>query len=308
MAALRRFLSLLALSASLTGCAGAMDDGDGSEWPPGAMDATQVFQTFRSRDEADQDQIFKPIRDRLRQQRVLLVPSIQGDPLGLARGGGLTDFTDTAEIWLTEERIPAIMAGVGSDLPPERNAEHLRDFVGYIGAPVCFLSHGRGGLDVLAFLLSATPEERKKIACWIALQAPFGGSPLAAVDEQALPAETLAALGGGGDVTRAMTVQARRRVLASMDQSISEIVAEIPFLAVAGRIDPETQSGGVSDFTKHLNGAEGHDGIVPAVSAILPHGRYVMIDDLDHGMKGPEGMIARMLKSLFVVALLSAAP
>jgi hypothetical protein len=156
--------------------------------------------------------------------------------------------------------------------------------------PIIFLTHSRGGLDLLATLLSCTPEEIQKIAGWVAFQSPFHGTPIADLFIQYplltwIATESLERLGGTFDTVVAMSLTARKAYLEKFRAEISALVADIPTISVgtwkldAPGIDMSLEIS--RDWMEQLGFST--DGMVPWQSAILPGTDFVVIKGVDHG-------------------------
>ena len=183
------------------------------------------------------------------------------------------------------------IASVDTEARVADNAAILNQLVAGGERPVCFVSHSKGGLDVLEFLRTADAGARARVACWLALQAPFHGSPIADLAAASKPLRAITdplseLLGGSGDSLDDLTVVRRSRYMAEHAPTIRDIVTSIPFLAVATRIDtpsfhlPTLYLRPAFDW-QAVRGIA-NDGLVPVASAIPPGARYVVIADLDH--------------------------
>ena len=210
------------------------------------------------------------------------------------RGAGLVDYFSSVEDRLSSAGLTVTMADIDSESTVAENAAAISALVGADPRPVCFLTHSKGGLDVLHFLLQASVEERGMVACWIALQAPFAGSPIAdwVTDRWLLPRVLdlpLAVLGGGIETIELLRTDNRRTYLANNDSAIRRILQQVPMLSVATVLDPEdyplVPNAAVVWTLRQIHGPDRrNDGIVSVASSILPYSRYVVIDGLDHGM------------------------
>jgi hypothetical protein len=160
------------------------------------------------------------------------------------------------------------------------------------GALRRLLSHSKGGLDALEFLLSANPALTDKVVCWVAIQAPFAGSPVADVvsDWWVLrwPSEQLLLLFGGSEqALHDQRTDERSCYLARSDAALKTLGQRTSVLALAGAIDSD------AGWTEHLtlvlptlawmrlNGIR-NDGLVPTDSAKLPHLPFAVLAPLDH--------------------------
>jgi hypothetical protein len=223
---------------------------------------------------------------------VVIVPSYLVDQLALGRTLGLVDYFSDQVKWLEAQGIATIFAPIDTEASIAENGAALRRFVAGSETPVCFISHSKGGLDTLEALLLMSSDERAKVRCWIALQAPFAGTPLADLAAgfdlgRPLVDEALELLGGSGQSLDDLTTPGREAYLAEHAEEIAEIADETAILAVATRLlpgdglIPDTPFA-ASRWWMAQSDIES-DGAVPTASAILPHARYLIIDGLDHG-------------------------
>lgn len=283
--------------------------------PGTAIDATSALAALTTNNTLDPtkvEQAYAPHRAGLRQVRVLMVPSFLSDFLMPARNAGLTNYFSQAEVWLAGEGIAMDMARSNTAASSRKNARWIAGYVDAANEPVCLITHSKGGIDVLTFLLEATPKQRAKIACWIALQPPFGGSPvadqiLANADASTLSDGSLQVLGGSLEAVEDLSVRKRQQVLATNDATLNALAADIPMLAIAGRFTP---TGWLDDgFPYTIPGAWledrgfDNDGLVPVASAKLPHTPFIIIESADHGATVRDKAPLSQDAGLFIQAL-----
>ena len=262
--------------------------------PPATRDITAAFTPFGGADALAGPAIeraFGEVADDLRATRIVIVPSYLADGLLLTNRLGLTDYFASQIATLRADGFTVEMAPVDTEAAVADNAAALARFVAADTKPVCFVSHSKGGLDVLAFLVGADAATRGRIACWLALQAPFRGSPIADLAGGSKPLRAVADplarwLGGSGRSLTDLTVAVREPWMATHDGSIRAVVATVPTLAVVTRIDapsfglPTLYMRPSYDWMSDRGIA--NDGLVPVASAVLPGARYVELSGLDH--------------------------
>lgn len=265
------------------------------------------------------DPAFAEIRPLLGGVRVIFVPSWLSDSAlpSVALGESLGYMAGIYN-WLADAGLRAEIADVETEDTVAANAVRLATLMDADDAPVCFVTHSKGGLDVLEYLRTASGEDRARVRCWIAMQAPFLGSPVAdlATDVAGLPEVAtvlLEALGGRGESLIDLTTQSRADYFARHRAEIDQVLTEVEPLCLATYVpDP-------GDFSKptswsypalvwmHDSGVP-NDGLVAVRSAveICPHS--LVLPGLDHtGIVAP-GAIApidqtALMKALFVLAL-----
>lgn len=284
----------------------------------GALDRTALYRRFLAGDSFDGDAIeraFATIRPRVRTLRVVVAPSYLVGFILPARRVRLLDYFSHEERWLADEGIEVAIADLNPVGTVEENAGRLGHLVRASQRPVAIVSHSKGGLDTLTMLLGAGSSVRDKVACWIAEQTPFHGSPVAdrVRDSRAAPfvVDPLLRLLGGSersldDLTTAVCrmEMTRRRVM------IADLARALPILSVA-TYSSVGDRGAVFGITRSWMERQGlrNDGLVPVESQILPHAPYVIVPGLEHAGTitsrpfRPRLDRKRFLKLLFVLAL-----
>lgn len=249
-------------------------------WVDGSLDADAV------------DRSFNTIRDKLRGVRIIIVPSYLVDFIRPAVSIGLIDYFTEQRQWLDSIGIDTLIAPIDTQSSVRSNAGEIVDLINSSDKPVCILSHSKGGLDTLRALTSLSSEQLSRVRCWIALQAPFAGTPIADKAEKSWIVRPIAhaalfVLGGAMQSLIDLTTPVRRHQLCLADAAIRRIVSQVPTLAVTAVLHPPPNlwSRSIYEPARSLMAAEGivSDGMVPTGSAILPYARYVVIDGIDHG-------------------------
>ncbi|NNE82756.1 MAG: hypothetical protein HKN28_02180, partial [Alphaproteobacteria bacterium] len=260
--------------------------------PTGARNVTEDWRIFWRDGDLDAERVdaaFATVRDELRGYRIVVVPSYLSGILIDAGEFRLADYFRTQIEALNAERIETQIAPVDTEQSVAENGRRLAAFIGVSDRPVCIVSHSKGGLDTLEFLLRAEPEVRRQIACWVVLQSPFAGSPVAdlIVDEdwtRGITEPVLRALGGSGNSIDDLTVKVRTEYMNKYSQNIENITKTIPMIALATYVDgsrtPSLHVAGTYRWMRD-QGVE-NDGLVPLNSALLPNVRYVVLPGLDH--------------------------
>ena len=260
--------------------------------PAGARNVSDEWRNFWRDGDLDPERVeaaYASVLDELRGYKIVVVPSYLSGILIEAGEFRLTDYFRTQIEALNADGIETVIAPVDTEESVAENGRRLAAFIGVSARPVCIVSHSKGGLDTLEFLLRAAPEIRRQIACWVVLQSPFAGSPVAdlIVDEdwtRGVTEPVLRALGGSGDSIDDLTVKVRRSYMSKYSDSIENITKTIPMIALATYIDgSRTPSLHIAaTFRWMLDQGVENDGLVPLNSALLPNARYVVIPGLDH--------------------------
>jgi len=238
------------------------------------------------------DAVLAAHAEELDETTLVLVPGFLTDFLEDLRAIGLSEYLDAQAAALGPSMKEVVRVDLNSEASSATNAAAIAATLAAIEGPVCLLSHSKGGLDTLTYLTDATAEQRAQVRCWIALQAPFAGAPLAdGTSNKFLPRlaskELLDLLGGEGAALDDMRSEVRGCFNARQDRRIAALSDEIAILSVAGALD--SGDGLLEQLSLHLPGLvwlrlEGirSDGLVPSGSAVLPHSDYAVIQGIDH--------------------------
>lgn len=260
--------------------------------PAGARDVSREWQAFGRNGKLDAkrvDEAYATVLDELRGYKLVVVPSYLSGLLIDAGELGLTDYLRAPIDALKADGIEAEIAPVDTEESVAENGRRLTAFIASSKRPVCIISHSKGGLDTLEFLLRAEPQLRRQVACWVVLQSPFGGSPVAdlIVGEdwtRGITEPVLRALGGSGKSIDDLTVEVRTKYMNKHSQYIESIAKSFPIIVLATYLDgtrtPSLHMAPTYHWMKD-NGVKS-DGLVPLSSALLPGARYVVIPGLDH--------------------------
>ncbi|MEP4379154.1 MAG: hypothetical protein ABJ215_10555 [Alphaproteobacteria bacterium] len=246
---------------------------------------------------------FEEIRGRFDGVRIIFVPSYLSDAVipSVELGNDL-GYMAGIYSWLAEEGIDAEIADIETEDSVAANAERLVQIVGDGTSPVCFVTHSKGGLDVMEYLRRAAPEQRDRVVCWIAMQVPFRGSPVADLARQVsgfpeLMDAVLSVLGRRGESLRDLTTDVREAYLEVHRAEIAAVLETVPILCVATYVtDPDNFARPTSWSYPTLLWMHGNDvpsdGLVPVRSATDICPRSITLEGLDHtGIVAP-GLIA----------------
>jgi len=300
LSSVARVLAVLSVMGAMPGMAHARDERPlqtfaGYPPPESAIDASAQFNALWVDGRLDADAVdrsFNTIRDALRGWRIIIVPSYLVDVIRPAVSIGLIDYFSEQKRWLDSLGVDNVIAPIVTQSTVATNAGVIVDLITDSNKPVCILSHSKGGLDALRALTSLSAEQLSRVRCWIALQVPFAGSPIAdaAVESwyfRSIAHAALFALGGAMQSLIDLTTPVRQHQLRLADAAIRRVVNQVPTLAVTAVLHPPPSlwSRSIYEPARSLMAADGidSDGMVPTGSAILPHARYVVLDGLDHG-------------------------
>jgi len=190
-------------------------------------------------------------------------------------------------------------SGYGTQKLPENNIEAIENEVLSLhqkqpDKPVVIVSHSKGGIDALEMLLRRKNLIDREIIGWIAIQAPFWGTPVAnwAIDNRLFNPIIEQLLGGllKGDrkVAACMSVEARKNYMTQNAEAISELTAKLNILNFA----TSCTAGDASLFTPLRFAIDKickvtNDGLLPTQSEILkvdgtPCCPFIETQHIDH--------------------------
>ncbi len=305
---LRHRFGLLAaaLAAALLAAPPLAASGRAAE-PDPWLDATERYQEFLVEGRLDRSRIeilFSQVWGRLEGMTLLFVPSWLSDQARAASDSlGVIEYMDAQVAAMRRTGLAAEIVAIDSEASVPANAQVLERRVRSGEGPFCLISHSKGGLDTLEFLLRSDPATRDKVACWVALQAPFAGSPFADIASDIEPVrwmarELLTALGGSERSLLDLREDTRRAYMETFDKDIERLAAGLPILSFATYLDgPQLATlptFATSELMQLLGGGQRpNDGLVPLDSAVLPHAPYIVAQGIDHNMTTTDTLVLK---------------
>lgn len=190
-------------------------------------------------------------------------------------------------------------SGFGTQQLPETNCMPIIEAVKRLvrqhpGKSVVIISHSKGGIDTLAALLADRSLAGTEVAGWIALQAPFGGTPVA---DWATGNRWIGALVNGllkkifrgdQDVARSMGGCVREHYMSKNAEAIAELTQSMTVLSFSSYITASDRSlfTPLRYFIDRI-ARQPNDGLLPDRSEILeaggkPCSPFVRIPHIDH--------------------------
>jgi hypothetical protein len=154
--------------------------------------------------------------------------------LPLEPGGFITFYTQ--ELYfdaegITYENLSDVSAAFDTSESVAHNAAAILEFLRHTDKQVVIVSHSKGGLDTLDALLQAPDLWGDTVAGWVALQAPFYGSPVADPAPSAINAVLLSAVGGNGQSLDDLKTTTRATYMDAHEAQIAELTATIPIIS-----------------------------------------------------------------------------
>jgi len=134
------------------------------------------------------------------------------------KGVAYQNLSDVSESFDTSESV-------------EHNAAAILEFLRSTDKQIIIVSHSKGGLDTLDALLGAPELWGVTVVGWVALQAPFYGSPVADQAPSAINALLLSAVGGNGQSVDDLKTLTRAPYMDANEERIASLTAAIPIIS-----------------------------------------------------------------------------
>jgi pimeloyl-ACP methyl ester carboxylesterase len=241
---------------------------------PAPVDVTRAFSVMAATAEAGTD----PLPAEARRLAYVFV----GEPLGSFIPGYLQENLQPFRERGFHTRLLPVLAGADA-ATGARNVMEVVRRIAEAGRRVVVVGHGRGAVDALD-ALSLYPELTPAVRALVALQAPFGGSPLASdvaeVGGPLLPVLSgpLAALVRRHPATlQDSTYAARQAFVARHPPPVG-----LPVVCLStSRHESGSPLYGSEEYLFRRYGQRS-DGVVLAADAVLPGTRHVVLEGLDH--------------------------
>ncbi len=252
-------------------------------------------------------------------QRVLVAYGLLGEIVAAMRPLGV-DYMDKQVAWLRDSLAADVsVVRLPTAAPVAENAVRLRQILLSRDEPAVLVTHSKGGLEALSALLD--PNAARRCRGLVAIQSPFGGSPVADAVVAAPPLR-LAVGGavrlirrGSGHGIQDLTTAARRLWMSQNAEHITHLVESLPMVCCASSLvggDMAAVERRYLPLVRWMErrGAGPNDGLVPVASALLPGARHVIVHgshrDLVADGRGRDPV--DLLRRLLLLALPASAP
>jgi len=226
---------------------------------------------------------------------IVLVRGFLGNVGALLPGGYFRDHKK----WLASLGIDAYIIDKIDDFDtendPSLNASAIKKLVEGIRKKhpekkILFVTHSKGGIDVLTTLLEHSSLLKNDIGGWIALQAPFEGTTLAdivtstSISRLVVNAALENLLSGSKNSLGSLRTDVRKAVMQASFTKIEDIAQQIPVLTFGSAFDSYNR--GVLTVTMLFQN-DPNDGVVPLNGTLLkkneaPLCSYIKAKPIDH--------------------------
>ena len=243
--------------------------------------------------------------------RVVLCYGLFGELMAGLRPLGL-DYMAGQRAWLARIGADVSVARLPTAAPVERNATRLADLIGGDPRPVALVRHRNRGGEAVAAL--RRPGAAARCRAFLALQAPFRGSPVAdaalasgPLRQAAHHALRLARIGEGQGLLD-LTTPVREAWMRDRASAIAALTAVVPVASLATAIPdpPGWRDRPYLPLARWMAqiGAGPGDGLVPVASTILPGARHEVLPGGHRALvaagpgRDPVGLLRRELALL----------
>jgi len=254
-----------------------------------------LSQNFEEAKMEAQETLDKELNE-LKKYRIIFVPGFLSN-IVIQFGQGwpfkrihLGEYFDEQIRYFQEQEFDVSRVEVESEETPAYNAELIKKEIDKDERSVIIIGHSKGNLDTLEYLIK-NPDDRKKVAGWISIQAPFWGSPIADI----MTAEKcthrfagwlLEKMGGTEKSLQSLTQEERQMYFLRNGLETIKILDEIPSLSYASwtehsRWKMSSPLALTRNIIKKLS-KERNDGLVTLSSARLPGLDYIIEEQVDH--------------------------
>lgn len=225
---------------------------------------------------------------------IMFVRGFLGDVGALLPGGYFREHKK----WLADRSIDAYIIdkidGFDTENEPSLNTPAIKKRVEAIREEhpekkILFITHSKGGVDVLATLLKHPDLLENDIGGWVALQTPFEGTALADIATSTsinsyFVSMALKLLGGSKEGLNSLRIDVRKEIMETSLNGIEDIVRKIPVLTFGSTFDSYAR--GVLSVTMRLQ-SEPNDGVVPLDGTLLKKNEtslcpYIKAKRIDH--------------------------
>ena len=148
----------------------------------------------------------------------------------------------------------------------EHNAAAILGFLRSTDKKIVIVSHSKGGLDTLDALLGAPELWGKTVLGWVALQAPFHGSPLADSAPSAVSDLLLGAVEGNGQSVEDLKTVTRAAYMRARKGRIAKLTGRIPVISAYSTYEA---SGTVGGFATTFASGVFNSGLASQITQIV---------------------------------------
>jgi hypothetical protein len=188
--------------------------------------------------------------------------------LPIESGGFITFYAQMSYFdarGIAYQNLSAVSASFDTSESVEHNAAAILEFLRSTDKRIVIVSHSKGGLDTLDALLDAPELWGDTVFGWVALQAPFYGTPVADPAPSAINALLLSAVGGNGQSLDDLKTVTRAPYMDANEERIAELTASIPIISAYSTYEA---SASVAGFAGTFASSIFHAGLISQITQI----------------------------------------
>lgn len=189
--------------------------------------------------------------------------------LPIEPGGFITFYTQMSDFdarGIAYRNLSTVSEAFDTVESVEHNAAAILKVLRKTKKQVIIVSHSKGGLDTLDALIGAPKLWGDTVIGWIALQAPFYGSPAADPTFSTANDFLLEALGGNGQSADDLKTETRKAYMLENEARIAALTARIPIISAYSTYEASST---VTGFASTFAGSVFDAGLVSQISQIV---------------------------------------
>ena len=223
--------------------------------------------------------------------------------LPIQSGGFITFYTQMRDFdaqGIDYKNLSAASRTFDTSESVAHNAAAVLRFLRRTNKQIIIVSHSKGGLDTLEALIGAPELWGDTVIGWVALQAPFHGSPVADPTFSAANDFLLEALGGHGESAGDLKTNARAPYMSKNEARIAKLTATIPVVSAYSTYEA---SGTVTGFARTFASGIFNSGMVSEISQIVVGNYRVTPRDLGRVIAASTSAAIRVIRERAASAL-----
>lgn len=223
--------------------------------------------------------------------------------LPIQQGGFTTFYTQMRQFdaqGVDYQYLSAASAGFNSSQSVAHNAAVILRFLRRSDKQVIIVTHSKGGLDTLHALIAAPELWGDTVVGWVALQAPFYGSPIADPTFSSANDFLLEALGGSGQSADDLKTDRRESYMKTNERRIAKLTARIPVISAYSTYEADASvTGFASTFASSIFNA----GLVSEITQLVVENYRYTPSDVQRVIAASTSAAIRLIRKRLAAAL-----
>ncbi|MFW2389516.1 MAG: hypothetical protein ACN4G0_14340, partial [Polyangiales bacterium] len=188
----------------------------------------------------------------------------------------------------------------GTGRSVQDNAAAIRAVLRRTKKRVVIVSHSKGGLDTLEALIHAPELWGKPVVGWVALQAPFYGSPIADSTTASLNGLLLESLGGDRQSAEDLKTKRRAAYMEANEARIEKLAKRVPIITAYSTYEG---NGSVTGFAGAYASSIFNAGLVSEISRIVTRSYRETPRDIPRVLTASSAAAAELIRERVAQAL-----